>query len=115
MQLGILGGAGADGLQVLVVAMPATRTLKAMVEQPPHNLLIIGNMPIGVEPEDMGLAGAVLVGDGEGRMAHGSYSMCFRCLSRSEVEGATIGQHHEASIGRNIAHFTGIKQGIFEV
>lgn len=57
MQLGILGGAGADGLQVLEVAVTATRTLKAMVEQPAHNLLIIGNMPIGIEPKDMGLAG----------------------------------------------------------
>ena len=77
MHLGILGGAGANGLQVLVIPMPLGSPLKATVEQPAHNLLIIGNMPIGVEPEDMGLSGGMLVGNGECRMAHGLFLVGF--------------------------------------
>jgi len=57
MQAGVLGGARANGLQVLKVSMTATCTLEVTVEQPTHNLLIIGDMTVLIQPEDMGLAG----------------------------------------------------------
>jgi hypothetical protein len=39
-----------------------------------------------VETENMRLAGAVLVGDREGSVAHGDYSMCFRGLSSHRLK-----------------------------
>jgi hypothetical protein len=83
MQLGILGGAGADGLKVLVVAMPLGSTLKATVEQPSHDELIVCNVTITVQPEDMGLPGGVLVGKDESGV-HGLYSMGVSHLSNDE-------------------------------
>jgi hypothetical protein len=85
MQLGILGGAGADGLKVLVVAMPLGSTLKATVEQPSHDLLIVRNVTITVQPEDMGLPGGVAIRNGE-RGVHGFYSMGFRGLSSHRLK-----------------------------
>jgi hypothetical protein len=35
-------------------------------------LLIVRNMPVLIETEDMSLSGGMLVGNGKGRMAHGS-------------------------------------------
>ena len=72
MQLCILGGARANRTQVLKVAMLLGSPLKATVEQPSHDLLIVGNMTITIQPKDMSLAGGMFVGDGKGRMAHGS-------------------------------------------
>jgi hypothetical protein len=51
--------------------MPAGSTLKAAVEQPSHDLLIVRNVTITVQPKDMGLAGAMLVGNDESGV-HGS-------------------------------------------
>lgn len=71
MHLGILHGARADGLQVLEIPVPLARPLEARIEQPTHDLLIVRNVTITVQPKDMGLAGGMLVGDGEGCVAHG--------------------------------------------
>jgi hypothetical protein len=80
MMTGILGGARANRMKVLEVSMPLGSTLKATVKQPPHDLLIVRNVTITVQPEDMGLPGGVAIRNGE-RGVHGLYSMGFRGLS----------------------------------
>lgn len=65
MKAGVLGGARANRTKVLIVPMLAGRPLEVTVEQSTHDELIVRNVPIGVQPKDMGLARVVLVGDGE--------------------------------------------------
>jgi hypothetical protein len=57
-------------MKVLVVPVPLISTLKARVEQPAHDLLVVGNVPVTVQPKNVGFAGAVFVGDDKCRMAH---------------------------------------------
>lgn len=77
---GVLGGARANCMKVLKVAMTLGSTLKATVEQPPHDLLIVRDVTITVQTEDMGLSGGVLVGNGESGV-HGIYSISLANLS----------------------------------
>jgi hypothetical protein len=63
--------------------MPLGSTLKATVEQPSHDLLIVRNVTITVQPEDMGLPGVVAIRNGQ-RGVHGLYSMGVSHLSNDE-------------------------------
>jgi hypothetical protein len=65
MHLSILGGARANGLEVLIVPMSLRGTLKATIEQTSHDLLIVRNVSITVQTKDMSLSGGVLIGNGE--------------------------------------------------
>jgi hypothetical protein len=67
---GKLGGIRANSTKVLVVPMALISPFKARVEQPPHNLLIVRNVTITIQSKNVGFSDAVLVGDGEGCMAH---------------------------------------------
>src|ERR1700722_10259870 len=67
---GKLGGIRANCMKVLVIPMSLISPFKARVEQPTHDLLVVGNMSITVQPENVGFSDAMAVRDGEGCMAH---------------------------------------------